>query len=277
MTPMWTVLGLAVALLTQGEDPPAPEAPPPAATSPQDVEELAPPPTAEPAPPGAEPVADVLPTWRPWIVDVAVGTGAGFVTGVVVPLVLGAIGEAVVLGLAYSMLQASTDGWGDLAAVAMVLVGNAALIPALVLCAPVAETAGFVAGATVSAVVRKLVPALRVGLDWPGDHTQPGLRAGLAPILVVLAAAPGLAVAGLVTLAGVAVVSVMFFLFNSVGIGTLGSNVVLGMMLGALGFMWLGLVLHGALALTLRPLLLFGFSLADRALAQRGDGVESPP
>jgi hypothetical protein len=182
-----------------------------------------------------------------------------------------------VLGLAYSMLQASTDGWGDLAAVAMVLVGNAALIPALVLCAPVAETAGFVAGATVSAVVRKLVPALRVGLDWPGDHTQPGLRAGLAPILVVLAAAPGLAVAGLVTLAGVAVVPVMFFLFNSVGIGTLGSNVVLGMMLGALGFMWLGLVLHGALALTLRPLLLFGFSLADRALAQRGDGVESPP
>ena len=86
-----------------------------------------------------------------------------------------------------------------------------------------------------------------------------------------------LAVAGLVTLAGVAVVPVMFFLFNSVGIGTLGSNVVLGMMLGALGFMWLGLVLHGALALTLRPLLLFGFSLADRALAQRGDGVESPP
>lgn len=254
---------VACLLLTWMVVAPAQEADAPA---PELQEELA----GEPAvvtPQAAAP--EETPLWKAWLLDVGVGSGVGAATGVLLPLVLALVGEAVVVGLAASMLQASRDGWGDLAAVAMMVVGNAALIPAVVLCVPCAETAGFVTGATLSAWLRKLAPPLRPSWDWQGQNPRTGMRAALAPVFSVAAAVPGLLLAGLVVAAGVAVVPLMFFLFNSVGIATLGPTLILTMALGSAALLGVGLVAYLLLAWGGRPLMYLLLTLGDRALAHR--------
>ncbi|MBI5493901.1 MAG: hypothetical protein HY904_02675 [Deltaproteobacteria bacterium] len=204
--------------------------------------------------------------WLGWGTDVALGTSVGLVLGVGVPLVLGAAATGGLGVLVWQMLQLNT-GWQDLAAVALAIIGMAFIVPGTLLLVPLLETAFFVASASASSVARRVVPPLRARLDRRDSPGRRVLRTALAPVAFALAALPVLLVSLFVVGGGFSLVPLTFAITNTISLGVLGEAFLPIMLGGAASVALGGVLLHGLLAVTVRPALAAVWQYVDGWIA----------
>jgi hypothetical protein len=264
--------GLMVCILVAGSVPvlASETVPGPPSTAPQDdaspLEELTPAPAeTTPAPSSARGDEDV--GWPSRASGAAAEGGVGALVAlganVAVPVVLFAALMVPVFLLARMTLQQNNNGWEDIIAVLVVVLGGIVAGAVALASAPLGAALAFVVGVSVAAAVRALARLATAGLRPPDAADV------LVPALAVAAALPTLLLAGALMTAAAALIPITFTITNAISIAELPPWVFPGLLVAGAGMAAGALVLDLLLGLTVRTALYVGLRVGTSTAAER--------